>query len=41
VRDVDPKLFLRAKQYAADYSGTDMVEFVVDDEDEKGEGNGA
>jgi hypothetical protein len=34
VRDVDPKLFLRAKQYAADYSGTDMVEFVVDDEDE-------
>jgi len=37
VRDVDPKLFLRAKQYAADYSGTDMVEFVLDDDKEKEE----
>jgi hypothetical protein len=31
VREVDPKLFLRAKQYAADCSGNDMIEFVIDD----------
>lgn len=33
VRSVDPKLFLRAKQYAADYAGTEMVEFVLDEDE--------
>jgi hypothetical protein len=35
VREVDPSLFLRAKQYAADYSGNKMIEFVIDDEPNK------
>jgi len=35
IREVEPSLFLRAKQYAADFSGNDMIEFVVDDEPNK------
>lgn len=35
IREVEPSLFLRAKQYAADFSGNDMIEFVIDDEPNK------
>jgi hypothetical protein len=35
IREVEPSLFLRAKQYAADYSGNKMIEFVIDDEPKK------
>jgi len=35
IREVEPSLFLRAKQYAADFSGNDMIEFVVDLDDDK------
>ena len=35
VKDVDPNLFTRAREYAADYSGNELIEFVLYDEDEK------
>lgn len=35
VKEVEPNLFLRAKQYAADFSGNDMIEFVIEDEEKE------
>ena len=32
IKEVDNKLFLRAREYAADCSGNSVVEFVIDEE---------
>jgi len=37
VKETEPKLYSRAKDYAKDYSGNSMIEFVDIEEDEKKE----